>query len=118
MSDGVRAVIRLEMALLAAETRHDRTAVEHLLDPEFVEVGASGRRWTRAETIAALGADPADDHGEPWATDLVGTELAAGVVLLTYVSQRGPHRARRASMWRRSNGSWRIVYHQGTPCDA
>jgi hypothetical protein len=107
-------VIAQELALLSREVRGSRAALEELLDPDFREVGASGRLWTREETIDALLADEDVARGEPAATDFVATVLAADVVLLTYESDDGERHARRVSVWRRA-GAWRVLYHQGTP---
>jgi hypothetical protein len=46
--------------------------------------------------------------------DMEGRHLADDLVLLTYVSDNDGRRARRSSLWRRSGGSWRMVFHQGT----
>ncbi|NKQ28400.1 nuclear transport factor 2 family protein [Streptomyces galbus] len=34
--------------------RTSRAEARQLLDPEFVEVGASGRRWSHEQVLAAL----------------------------------------------------------------
>ncbi|MEU6975586.1 MULTISPECIES: DUF4440 domain-containing protein [unclassified Streptomyces] len=96
-----------------------------LLDPEFVEVGASGRRWTYEEMLAAL---PELDGGtedgpryEP--SGLRGVLLAPGLVHVTYETLIDGRRARRSSLWRKAGGEgaetgrkgWRMYYHQGTP---
>ncbi|MFF3757811.1 DUF4440 domain-containing protein [Streptomyces sp. NPDC002185] len=89
-----------------------------LLDPEFVEVGASGRRWTYADMVAALptlhgGADGPRIE----VSGLRGVLLAPDLVHLTYESVIAGRRARRSSLWRRGEGKtgWRLYYHQGTP---
>ncbi len=110
-------------ALGAAETalaRRDRDwpgGLGTLLDEAFVEVGASGRAWSRAEVVELLATDP------PSAIeleDLVVERLADDVALVRFVTEeRGPtrRRARRASVWVRRDGTWRMRYHQGTVSD-
>jgi ribonuclease HI len=44
----------LRRQLLASGARADCARPERLLDPDFVEIGASGRRWSRQEMIAEL----------------------------------------------------------------
>jgi hypothetical protein len=107
-------------ALGAAETalaRRDRDwpgGLAALLDEAFLEVGASGRTWSRAEVVALLGADPPSSlelH------DLVVERLTDDVALVRFVTEDpGPTRrlARRASVWVRRDGTWRLRYHQGT----
>ena len=55
--EAVAEVIARERALLTREVRSSAAALDALLDPEFTETGASGRRWTRAEILAALPAE-------------------------------------------------------------
>lgn len=103
------------MALLSFDVRRSAADVEDLLDPEFREIGASGRLWTRAEMVAALAAEPPDEVGSVEATEMQSAPLSPDLVLLTYVSTRRGRRARRSSIWRRSaDGIWRLLHHQGT----
>ena len=105
-------VVELELALLRPEVRRDPRRVGELLDDGFEEIGASGRIWSREETLAALasehGSDPVDVDG------MRAVEIAPGVVLLTYRSERAGVVARRSSIWRRVGGRWRLLHHQGT----
>ncbi|WP_189833283.1 nuclear transport factor 2 family protein [Streptomyces zaomyceticus] len=102
--------------------RVSRTLAAELLDPEFVEVGASGRRWTYEEMLAELPEMAgSDEEGSPYTpTALAGTLLAPGLVHLTYETLHDGHRARRSSLWRRdpaapAGAGLRLYYHQGTP---
>ena len=47
-------VVALERALLADETRSDKTSVSALLHPEWREIGRSGRLWGRDEMLDAI----------------------------------------------------------------
>jgi len=113
--EAVAEVIALERALLTREVRSSAAALDALLDPEFTEAGASGRWWTRAEILAELPAGEAaaaPDRIADYA--MAGRRLAADVVMLTFETDRQGRRARRVSLWRRSGGRWRVLYHQGT----
>jgi hypothetical protein len=113
-TDELAQVAALELELLRPDVRRSRERVEALLDPAFTEVGASGRLWTRPAIVAAM----LVEHPQPAlsASEVQGRVLAPGLVLLTYVSEvPGVRRARRTSLWRRTDGSWRVVHHQGTP---
>ncbi|WP_444852303.1 nuclear transport factor 2 family protein [Streptomyces sp. NPDC000229] len=97
-----------------------RTEAARLLHPDFVEVGASGRRWSRDEMLAALPGMAGGDPGEEWyeVSGMTGVPLAPGLVHLTYETVVEARRVRRSSLWRRdpdSGGAWRLYYHQGTP---
>ncbi|SOD72684.1 hypothetical protein SAMN05892883_2038 [Jatrophihabitans sp. GAS493] len=120
----VQAVVECELALLSLSVRRTQRLVDELLDPDFQEIGASGRLWNRADISAALAAEGSDQtphsgHGGVIeASEMTSRVLAADLVLLTYVSLRHgrpPRRARRTSLWRLSpEGSWRLLHHQGT----
>ena len=119
--EAVAEVIALERGLLTREVRSSAAALDALLDPEFTETGASGRRWTRAEILAALPAEAGAGAGPgPPGPDriadhaMAGRRLAADVIMLTFETNNQGRRARRVSLWRRSGGRWRVLYHQGT----
>lgn len=110
--DSFEEVVELELALLHPDVRRDRRWVEELLDENFREIGAAGRLWARQETLEALAGEEED---EPVVVaDMEALQLADGVVLLTYVSDRAGRRARRSAIWRRVDGRWRLLHHQGT----
>ncbi|MFD9722550.1 DUF4440 domain-containing protein [Streptomyces sp. NPDC059072] len=115
--DVTEAVIR-ERSLHDPSVRLSGPLAEALLDPEFIEVGASGRRWTHAEMVAAL---PTLHGGTGNSTPITagrfeGTVLAPGIVHLTYETRIEDRYARRSSIWRRdAAGEFRLYYHQATP---
>jgi hypothetical protein len=112
----VQAAIRGELRLLEPGVRASAASLEQLLDPEFAEIGASGRRWDRASMIEAMvrsagAAQPID------VTGMSATLLAPGIVHVTYTSEAGGRRAHRSSLWRLSSEGWRVYFHQGTPAE-
>ena len=123
MTDGeqeaVRAAVEGELGLMDPAVRSSRAGTTLLLDPEFVEVGASGRRYTYEEMVAELAEHPGSAEGGPVyePSDIVGVLLAPGLVHLTYETRFEGRRARRSSLWRRRDEEtgWRMYYHQGTP---
>ncbi|MEV8314828.1 nuclear transport factor 2 family protein [Streptomyces sp. NPDC059900] len=118
-ADEIREAIAGELRLMDPGVRTSRALAGQLLDPEFIEVGASGRRWTYEEMLAALpeldGADADGPRYEP--SDFTGVLLAPGLVHLTYETTHGEKRARRSSLWRKQgpNAPWQMYYHQATP---
>lgn len=94
--------------------RRSKARLEELLDPGFVEIGASGRFWSR-QTIIEMLTEGQDRVRAPLpTTEMTGRPVAPGLVLLTYVSDPDGRAARRSSLWRRSGESWRVLFHQGT----
>ncbi|MEU2503220.1 nuclear transport factor 2 family protein [Streptomyces sp. NPDC007863] len=113
----VAAAIAGERRLHDPAVRLSRPLAEALFDPEFTEVGASGRRWTYEEMLAALPTLHGGEDGPPIVAEaFAGTVLAPGLVHLTYETVIDGRRARRSSLWRRgATGTLRLYYHQGTP---
>ncbi len=107
---------QLEERLLDASVRNDRDAVGQLLTEDFREFGSSGRTYTKAEIVEALAnEDPQSLH----LTDFACDRLSSDVSLVTYRSHRpGPDGATisalRSSVWVRTDGLWRMRFHQGT----
>lgn len=114
----VRAAIEGELRLLDPGVRASVEAVTALLDPEFIEFGASGRRYDRTSILAVTSAVDADAPAPSVATEMSGVLLAPDLVHLTFVSEGNGRRVRRSSLWRRSESRWRMYFHQGTPADA
>ena len=106
----------LEESLWRPTTRFDRAHLERVLHPEFTEVGASGRTYTRADILGT------PERSFETALPLPGFDahvLADDVVLLTYVAtvEDGAHSvtAHRSSVWLRTEAGWQLRFHQGTP---
>ena len=84
--------------------------------PDFWEVGASGRRYSR-EFILSMRRNDAlvDADAEGWKANEFGLrQLGPDCFLLTYTLDQQGRVTRRATVWERVSETWRIVYHQGT----
>ena len=105
-------VLALERELQTAECRRDRERLTRLLADDFTEVGASGTMWDKSSILDMLGTEiPVEiEVIEP-----TGRVIGPDYVLLQWVSQTPEMRARRTSLWRRSDTGWELVHHQGTP---
>ncbi len=85
--------------------------------PDYWEVGASGRRYSRDFILRELtkSAPYVDAAEAGWEMSEFGLrELGPDTYLLTYTLDQAGRRTRRSTIWRRSEDGWRILYHQGT----
>jgi len=108
-----RHLQELEESLLQPDVRKSQTLVE-LLDDEFVEFGSSGRTYNKADLVATL---QAESPTKQTTSEFKATRLGPDVALLTYrirLHQEPPVHTLRSSVWRRSGGEWRMVFHQAT----
>jgi hypothetical protein len=113
-----------------------RADFEKMTVEDFWEVGASGRIYSRSEVLDTLEKRYSRPHrdvqegevregnvqerdvleNDVWETmDFRCRKLAPDVYLLTYtLIQDGTRHTRRSTIWQRTTGGWKIVYHQGT----
>jgi hypothetical protein len=84
--------------------------------PDFWEVGASGRRYTREFILDALQRNALVDADEAgWKCSGFGLrKLGPDTFLLTYTLDQAGRLTLRSTIWQRTNEGWRVLYHQGT----
>lgn len=102
---------QLERELQTPARRRDARWLEEVLADDFEEVGASGRVWSRAETLRALAVE---DDRVIGVRDLVVRRLGADTALVRWTSDSEAGAAERSSLWRKAREGWRLAYHQGT----
>ena len=118
MNDLRNHLIALERRLLEPEVRASRAELDHLLADDFLEFGASGVRFGKAEALARL---PDEQHPEFTNQDFELRQLAPDVALLTYRAtlrrpdDPAPRYSLRSSLWKKNGEQWQMVFHQGTP---
>ncbi len=107
----------LEERLAMPASSESRGTLAVLLAEGFQEFGSSGRVFDTETVLDAL----LVPGGRPriQIEDFTATVVAAGVVLVRYVSRRmaGAGRkppALRSSLWRYRESRWQLVFHQGT----
>ena len=82
-----------------------------------MEFGSSGRVYRREQIIEMLRQEPPVQRS---LTHFKTVVLAPDVVLVTYRavrrsgSEASPEASLRSSIWKRSNGRWQMLFHQGT----
>lgn len=103
--ESVRAA---EESLRSSAVRCDPSRVRDRLHQDFVEIGRSGRRWSRDEIVAALSSESerAATETDEWHF----SELA----LITYLIRGTDGDSRHSSIWSSSGGRLQMLFHQGT----
>jgi hypothetical protein len=119
MSTTAETIKDLELQLLQREVRASPARLSELLGPGFIEIGSSGRRYTREEVLEQL------PHAEPLQyriEDFQALELSPGVVLAVYrlfapSPSGGLMSSHRSSLWKVRDAHWQIIFHQGTTAE-
>ncbi|MBN8726347.1 MAG: DUF4440 domain-containing protein [Xanthomonadales bacterium] len=95
---------------------NSREDLEAIVAGDFMEVGASGRKYSRAFVLDVLerrtGQEPT---GSLKVSDFECSQLAPTIFLATYLLDQAGRLSRRATIWEWAAGRWLIRYHQGTP---
>jgi hypothetical protein len=93
-----------------------RADFEGMTLPEFREVGASGRRYTREVVLDELDRRFASPHEDVWETSGFRCQrVSPDVYLLTYTLLQDTKRlTRRTTIWQKTRDGWKIGFHQGT----
>jgi hypothetical protein len=84
--------------------------------PDYWEVGASGRRYSRGFILRTLKQSPPIDAASAgWQSSAYGLRrLGPDTYLFTYTLRQAERLTRRATIWQITGEGWRILYHQGT----
>jgi hypothetical protein len=97
------------------EWGNTRADHERMTAVDFWEIGASGRRYSRAFVLDLLERREPDPEEHTWQTrDFHCRQLGPDTYLLTYTLAQGERLSRRSTIWRRQGGDWQILFHQGT----
>jgi hypothetical protein len=94
---------------------HDRR-----MSPDYWEVGASGRRYSREFILNHLARiPPVDAQLAGWKTSGHALrQLSRDTYLLTYTLQQDDRLTRRSTIWQSTPQGWTILFHQGTVASA
>jgi len=114
---------QLETSLHKRQIRNCADATSALLANDFVEFGSSGKVWDKSSIIASMQTETMD---EPITVeDFEARELASDVVLHIHKQPQQescrrplPVSSLRSSIWKRRNGKWQMIFHQGTKIPA
>jgi hypothetical protein len=101
-----------EMEMLDPEARRDPARMRELLHDEFVEFGSTGRVYNKRAVLDML---KGEKRSEVVIREFAVRQLASDTALVTYrsVGESGQE-ARRSSVWLRTDGTWKMAFHQGT----
>jgi len=109
-------LVRREPIFHRPELGTARAEFENMTAPDFWEVGASGRRYSRDYVLWELEKRCGVLSVDVWETTGFHCRLLSeDVYLLTYtLLQAGGRRTRRSTIWQCTPAGWKIIFHQGT----
>ena len=107
----------LEERLLQRDVRSSAEEIAKLLADEFIEFGSSGRVFNKHHVIEALRGErsparTADGLTVRWLTKYVALVAYRTVSRISTTGEQ--RRTLRSSIWKRIDGRWQMIFHQGT----
>ncbi|OHU85325.1 MULTISPECIES: DUF4440 domain-containing protein [Pseudoalteromonas] len=118
-ADLLQQLIELERQLLEPSVRQSSEMLAHLLSDDFYEISANGLIFNKAHVMSRL---PDEKVPQFYNQAFNGRMLSEGLAQLSYqAAYRRSVKCQlnysvRMSLWRLEQQSWRLVFHQGTPC--
>jgi hypothetical protein len=114
----ISALIKaLELELLQPEVRKSKERLNELIAENFVEIGASGRKFSKQNVIKEL-LNETEINFTILSFNTI--EISPDTILSTYEVEKeivgANHKilSSRTSIWKNINGRWQIVFHQGS----
>jgi hypothetical protein len=105
----------LEIEVMTAAGERRAADIRHIIADDFLEIGASGRTYTKAQVLAAIESAPLRKF------QIEDFEIVASGDDWAMVSYRAGERTAyasstslRSTLWVEREGKWQIVFHQGT----
>lgn len=110
------AVRSSELDLLTGAARREPDRLREILDHDFIEIGRSGRRWTKDQTIAAVTTE--QQRSTPDTDEWHFIELSPTLILASYRVVTVLGISRHSSLWDVSGAAPVLKFHQGTNVDS
>ena len=107
----------LEQSLIDPVARKSREAVSALLADDFFEYGTSGTIYDKVAVLDGMaGEAPSNVVMSDFEARALGTDLYLATFKTVRLDKSGQvaSRSLRSSLWRRANGRWQLLFHQGT----
>jgi len=89
---------------------------DNAMAPDYWEVGASGRRYSREFILRMFERNaPVNAAAEKWDIQGFGfRRIGPDTYLMTYTLRQKARLTRRCTIWQGNSTRWQILYHQGT----
>jgi hypothetical protein len=105
-------IIKNELKLLDRKIRNNENELTKLISKEFVEYGSSGKIYSYTEAISGLLIETKEIEYK--IIEMNVKKLSDKIYLLLYIMEINNIIFNRSSIWKKDNGEWKIIFHQGT----
>ncbi len=116
--DVTKTLRDLEESHLIPDVRADRDRLASLLHDQFLEIGASGKLWSREDVLQHIVHEPTTTRSlDEFECRLLNDQTALTTYRVTRTNPNDGSKtlSRRSSVWLRESDTWKLRFHQGTP---
>lgn len=118
MNNIANIIKELELSLLKPEVRSSKDSLDKLLADDFVEIGTSGKKYTKSDILERL--PNTLEKVEYTAIDFSVEMPSKDVAITTFKTERttdGNDKviSQRNSHWRKTDSGWQMFFHEATP---
>ena len=113
----INCIKLLEEKLLDPKFRKSAEELIHIIDKDFIEIGSSGKIYNREDVIAALKAEaPVNISIKNFRIKILSDDIVMALYTTVNNNISGAGSiSERSSVWKKREGVWHILFHQGTP---
>lgn len=114
----IETIRKHETDLLKTQVRASRSQLDKLIADNFIEFGSSGNIYDKKMILDDLPEERAEIRYK--LTDFKIEKLGKEVVLATYrlkkasADEKKMTPSLRSSIWKKTDGQWQMMFHQGT----
>lgn len=111
-------IFRLEKQLQQHAVRKSTEELDVLITEDFIEFGSSGKVYTKKDVLVNL---PSAPEIEFVMSDFEVRVLSSDIVQSIFKTEKTNlqtgeiSKSLRSSLWRNEDGTWKMLFHQGTP---
>lgn len=106
-----QVIEQLELSLLDPSTRRSLDTLNKRIANDYMEFGSSGKIYNKQDVLDSL---PLESSRKFTVEDFTVKVLSPDVALTTYKAIEDGVASLRSSFWKRVDGEWVMVFHQGT----
>ena len=105
----------LEIKVMTAAGERRAADIRGLIAEDFLEIGASGRTYTKSEVLAAIETAPLRKFQiEDFKIVASGNDWAMVSYRAGEKSEQSSTASWRSTLWVQREAKWQIIFHQGT----
>lgn len=113
-----KIIFQLENKLQQPDVRKSKIKLKELISDDLIEIGSSGQIYTKKDVLKNL---PMSPEIKFIMTDFKIVIFSPSIIQSLFKTEKTNQKTNkktcslRSSIWKKNNGKWKMIFHQGTP---